>query len=41
VIQSGMTLKVKYTGKFEVIFRMALGYESVDQVGLFYEKNRS
>ncbi len=33
-----MNLKVYYLGKIEVIFKMALGNESGDQVGLIHEK---
>jgi hypothetical protein len=36
-----MTLKVKYLGEFKVIFKLALGYESEDQMGLIHEKKRS
>ncbi len=35
-----MNLKVKYLGKIEVIFEMALGNESGNQVGSIHEKNR-
>jgi hypothetical protein len=33
-----MNLKVEYLGKIEVIFEMALGNESGDQVGSTHEK---
>jgi hypothetical protein len=35
-----MNLKVKYLGEIEVIFEMALGNESGNQVGSIHEKNR-
>jgi hypothetical protein len=35
-----MNLKVKYLSEIEVIFEMALGNESEDQVGLIHEKTR-
>ncbi len=34
-----MNLKVKYLGEIEVIFEMALGNESGNQVGSIHEKN--
>jgi hypothetical protein len=33
-----MNLKVEYLGKIEVIFKMALGNESGEQVGSIHEK---
>jgi hypothetical protein len=35
-----MNLKVEYLGEIEVIFEMALGNESGNQVGSIHEKNR-
>jgi hypothetical protein len=35
-----MNLKVEYLGEIEVIFEMALGNESGNQVGLIHEKNQ-
>jgi hypothetical protein len=36
-----MNLKVEYLGEIEVIFEMALGNESGNQVGSIHEKNQS
>jgi hypothetical protein len=33
-----MNLKIEYIGKIEVIFEMALGNKSGDQVGSIHEK---
>jgi hypothetical protein len=35
-----MNLKVEHLGEIEVIFEMALGNESGNQVGSIHEKNR-
>jgi hypothetical protein len=35
-----MTLKVDFIVEYEIIFKTALGYESLDQVGSIREKNR-
>jgi hypothetical protein len=35
-----MNLKVNYLGEIEVIFEMALGNESEDQLGSIHEKNQ-
>jgi hypothetical protein len=35
-----MNLKVKYLGEIEVIFKMALGNESGNQVGSIHDKNQ-
>jgi hypothetical protein len=34
-----MNLKVEYLGEIKVIFEMAIGNESGDQVGSLHEKN--
>jgi hypothetical protein len=33
-----MTLKVDFIVEYEIIFKTALGYESLDQVGSIHEK---
>ncbi len=35
-----MNFKVEYLGEIDVIFEMALGNESEDQVGSIHEKNQ-
>jgi hypothetical protein len=35
-----MNLKVEFLGEIEVIFKMALGNESGDMMGLIHEKNQ-
>ena len=35
-----MNLKVEYLGEIKVIFEMALGNESENQVGSIHEKNQ-
>ncbi len=35
-----MNLKVEYLGEIEIIFEMALGNESGNQVGSIHEKNQ-
>jgi hypothetical protein len=41
LIRGGLTLELKYFGKFKFIFKYNLGYESGDRRVLLKKKNRS